>query len=118
MTSPGLDGPGTVGAGGVLVDRMRWALVEQRAGSCAVRRCVGVNYPRLGARARLDIVTAKRSPLPPGEEQRRARVLPHVDRARRVAAMLDRGEAEAAGGEGDEPAWDVGEIARIAVRTP
>lgn len=77
-----------------------------------------MNYRCLGARARLEVVTAKRSPLPPGEEQRRARVRPHVDRARRVAAMLDRWEAEAAGSDGDEPAWDVGEIARIAVRAP
>lgn len=59
-------------------------------------------------------MTAKRS-TSSGEEARRARVLPHVDRAKRIAAMLDRWEAEDVS---DEPDWDVHDVGRVALRTP
>jgi hypothetical protein len=51
----------------------------------------------------------------PLEEARRARVLTHVDQAKRVAAMLDRWSAEDVS---DEPDWDVADIAPIALRIP
>ena len=38
------------------------------------------------------------------EDARRARVLPQVDRARRIVAMLDRWDVEEVA---DEPDWDV-----------
>jgi hypothetical protein len=60
-------------------------------------------------------MTAKRSPVQT-EEQRRARVLPHVDRARRIAAMLDRWEQDA--GIDDEPDWEANDVERVALRAP
>jgi hypothetical protein len=61
-------------------------------------------------------VTARRSnpaePVP--EDARSARVLPQVDRAQRVAAMLSRWEAEEVAGE---PDWDVVGIEPLALRS-
>ena len=59
-------------------------------------------------------MTARRTTLTP-EENARARVLPQVDRAKRIAAMLERWIAEDAA---DEPEWDVGDLARVALRSP
>jgi hypothetical protein len=53
------------------------------------------------------------SSVPPGDA-RRARVLPQVDRAQRVAAMLDRWEHEEVV---DEPDWDVNDVERLGLRT-
>jgi hypothetical protein len=53
------------------------------------------------------------SSVPPGDA-RRARVLPQVDRAQRVAAMLDRWEREEIV---DEPDWDVDDVERLGLRT-
>lgn len=53
------------------------------------------------------------SSVPPGDALR-ARVLPQIDRAQRVAAMLDRWEREAVV---DEPDWDVDDVDRLALRT-
>ena len=58
-------------------------------------------------------VTPRRSN--PAESALSARVLPLADRAQRVASMLDRWEAEPVD---DEPAWDVEELERIALRKP
>jgi hypothetical protein len=52
------------------------------------------------------------SSTPPGDA-RRARVLPQIDRAQRVAAMLDRWEREEIV---DEPDWDVDDVERLALR--
>ena len=51
-------------------------------------------------------MTARRSDAAESipEDARRARVLPQVDRAQRIAAMLSRWEAEDVSGE---PDWDV-----------
>jgi hypothetical protein len=59
-------------------------------------------------------MTAKHS-VRSAEEARRARVLPHVDRARRIAAMLDRWDAEDVS---DEPDWDVLDVGRVSLRAP
>lgn len=60
-------------------------------------------------------MTARRSdraePVP--EDVRRARVLPQVDRAQRIAAMLSRWEAEDVSGE---PDWDVASIETLTLR--
>jgi hypothetical protein len=53
------------------------------------------------------------SRTPPGDA-RRARVLPQVDRAQRVAAMLDRWEHEEVA---DEPDWDVDDVEPLGLRT-
>jgi len=45
----------------------------------------------------------------------RARVLPQVDRAQRLEAMLDRWEKRDVR---DEPDWDVGDIEPLALRVP
>jgi acetoacetate decarboxylase len=47
------------------------------------------------------------------EDARRARVLPRVDRASRVAEMLDRWEAEDVS---DEPEWSVAAIGSLNLR--
>jgi hypothetical protein len=60
-------------------------------------------------------MSSKPSAAEKAEEQRRARILPHVDRASRVAAMLDRWAAEDADGE---PEWDVSTVERVGVRSP
>ena len=41
-------------------------------------------------------------------------MLPEIDRAQRVAAMLDRWERENAT---DEPDWDVDDVERLGLRT-
>jgi hypothetical protein len=41
--------------------------------------------------------------------------LPHVDRAQRIAAMLDRWESE---GATDEPDWEVDDVEPLATRSP
>jgi len=51
---------------------------------------------------------------PPSDAQR-AHVLPQIDRAQRIAAMLDRWEREEIV---DEPDWDVDDVDRLALRTP
>ena len=51
----------------------------------------------------------------PAESALSARVRPLADRAQRVASMLDRWEAEPVD---DEPAGDVEELERIALRKP
>ena len=48
------------------------------------------------------------------EETRRARVLPQVDRSKRVVSMLARWAAEDVS---DEPDWDIDDVARISLRT-
>ncbi len=53
------------------------------------------------------------SSVPPADA-RRARVLPHVDTAQRVTAMLDRWEHEEVV---DEPDWDVDDVERLGLRT-
>jgi hypothetical protein len=45
----------------------------------------------------------------------RARVLPQVDRTQRLAAMLDRWDAEDAG---DEPDWDASDLEPLVMRSP
>jgi hypothetical protein len=58
------------------------------------------------------------SQLPPptaSDEARLARVVPHVDRGYRIAAMLDRWKGEDVG---DEPDWKAEEITPLAVRLP
>src|SRR5690349_9537447 len=45
----------------------------------------------------------------------RARVLPQVDRTQRLAAMLDRWDAEDIA---DEPDWDVSDLEPLAMRPP
>jgi hypothetical protein len=60
-------------------------------------------------------MSTKPSAAEKAEEQRRARILPHVDRASRIAAMLDRWEAEDVDGE---PEWDAFDVERVGVRTP
>jgi hypothetical protein len=61
-------------------------------------------------------VTARRSDpaAQTPEDARRARVLPQVDQAKRVAAMLARCAAEDVS---DEPDWDVDDAKRIALHT-
>jgi hypothetical protein len=61
-------------------------------------------------------VTARRSdPAEPvREDARRTRVLPQVDRAQRIAAMLSRWEAEDVSGE---PDWDVGGFEPFTLRS-
>ena len=55
-----------------------------------------------------------RQPAAPApEETRPTRVVSVVERANRVAAMLDRWAAEDAG---DEPDWDIDDAGRIALR--
>lgn len=51
---------------------------------------------------------------PPGDAQR-THVLPQIDRAQRIAAMLDRWEREEIV---DEPDWDVDNADRLTLRTP
>jgi hypothetical protein len=48
------------------------------------------------------------------EDARRARVLPQVDCARRIVAMLNRWEAEDIA---DEPDWDVAVIEPLKLRS-
>jgi hypothetical protein len=61
-------------------------------------------------------VTARRSdhadPVP--KDVRRARVLPQVDRAQRIAAMLSRWEAEDVS---EEPDWEVAGIEPLTLRS-
>jgi hypothetical protein len=47
-------------------------------------------------------------------EARRARVLPQVDRAQRIAAMLERWETEDVA---DEPDWDVATVESLRLRS-
>jgi|HubBroStandDraft_4_1064222.scaffolds.fasta_scaffold87065_3 hypothetical protein len=54
------------------------------------------------------------SSAPPGDAQR-AHVLPQIDRAQRIAAMLDRWESEEIV---DEPDWDVDDVDRLTLRPP
>ncbi len=45
----------------------------------------------------------------------RARVLSAVDRTQRIAAMLDRWEAQDLG---DEPDWGISDLEHLAMRSP
>jgi hypothetical protein len=63
-------------------------------------------------------MSTKRASAETTEQQRRARLLPHVDRAKRIAAMLDRWDAEDVNVGDDEPEWDVGDVERVSIRPP
>lgn len=67
---------------------------------------------------RYDIAMSPRSSAPTAavpEAGLRARVLSAVDRTQRIAAMLDRWEAQELG---DEPDWEIGDLEPLAMRSP
>jgi len=86
-----------------------------RTGPAAARRS-GLAWSSPRQDATLEAVAPRSSnpsSVPPGDA-RRARVLPQIDRAQRLAAMLDRWEREEIV---DEPDWDVDDIEGLALRT-
>jgi hypothetical protein len=83
---------------------------------------VGSTAAREGWRESSDLATffcmSARALTPaatPSDAARRARVLALVDHAKRIAAMLDRWDAEDVS---DEPDWDVTDIEPVALRIP
>jgi hypothetical protein len=59
-------------------------------------------------------VSPRRSNPAASSAEIRARVLPQIDRAQRVATMLDRWAAEDAS---DEPDWDVSDLEPLSLRS-
>lgn len=55
------------------------------------------------------------APSPGPEEARLARVAPHVARARRIGAMLERWAEEDVA---DEPEWSVDDVPPVGLRPP
>lgn len=58
-------------------------------------------------------MVSRSSPPSANDESRLTRLVPQIDRAQRIAAMLDRWKSEDLG---DEPDWEVDDIEPLAMR--